>query len=57
MEFSEYLNYPLDMEYVEALKAKRKKQAEYRARYKAKKKLERQKPKEELAELKGVKKS
>lgn len=55
LEFATYLCYPLDMEYVEALKAKRKKQAEYRARYKAKKKLERQKRKEELAKLKGVK--
>lgn len=56
LEFATYLCYPIDIEAVEALKSKRKKQAEYRARYKAKKKLERQKRREELVKQKEAKK-
>ena len=53
VEFSNYLQTPLNMEEVEKLKAKRKKQAEYRFNHKARKLIERKKKKFEGQRFKG----
>lgn len=53
IELSNYLKTPLDMEEVEKLKAKRKKQAEYRLNQKARSIIERKKKKYEGLRLEG----
>ena len=53
IEFSNYLKTPLNMEEVEKLKAKRKKQAEYRLNQKARSIIERKKKKFEGLRLEG----
>ena len=53
IELSEYLETPLDMEEVEKLKVKRKKQAEYRFNHKARKLIERKKKKFEGQRFEG----
>ena len=53
IEFSNYLKTPLNMEEVEKLKAKRKKQAEYRLNQKARTIIERKKKKIEDLRLEG----
>ena len=53
VELSNYLQTPLNMEEVENLKTKRKKQAEYRFNHKARKLIERKKKKFEGQRFKG----
>ena len=52
LAFSEFFNYPLDMELVEEIHKKRQKEAEYRARYKAKKRAMREQNKQNKGQAK-----